>query len=103
MDSPDLGRRRQGGKKLKFCKITVVLGLENPELWFTQPVVRGLGGRSETGKRSVKREKGRGCRQQGRWIGTTFFSATSVVAGSADPREGRRIHGEADASVDTRG
>lgn len=99
-----MGRRRQGGKKLKFCKITVVLGLENPELWFTKPVVRGLGGRSETGKRSVKREKGRGCWQQERWIGTTFFSVTpSVAAGSADPREGRQIHGEADASVDTRG
>lgn len=70
-----MGRRRQG-VKLKFCKITVVLGLLNPELWFTKPVVRGLGGRSETGKRSVKREKGRGCRQQGRWIGTTFFSVT---------------------------
>lgn len=55
----------------------------NIELSFTKPVVQDLGAHSDTGKRSIKREKGRDFHtQQERHNGTISASATSVAAGS---------------------
>lgn len=88
-----LGEER--GKPLKFCRITVVVDLLNFELSFTKPVVQDLGACSDTGKRSMKREKGRDFHtQQERRIGTVSASATSVTAGSADQRGVKQIHGQ---------
>jgi len=71
----------------------VVVGLLNIELSFTKPVVQDLGARGDTGKRSVKREKGRDfCTQQERHVGTVSASATCVAAASADQRAVRQVH-----------